>query len=79
MEKIYCIECSKYRKFENPTILKIFDKTLALSLICGKCGSNNEKIIKKEESVEILTILSLIKTFADIDKEELRYLLKGFI
>ena len=44
MKKIYWIKCIKYRKFKNPKILYIFDKTLALSIICGKC---NAVIMKK--------------------------------
>ena len=33
MKKIYCIICGKHRKFENPKILYIFEKTLVLSII----------------------------------------------
>ena len=33
---------------------------LVLSIICDKCGSNDEKIFKEEESIEILKILGLI-------------------
>ena len=48
MKKIYCVKCNKYRKFESPKVIHIFNKRL---IICGKCGSNDEKIIKEEESV----------------------------
>ena len=60
MKKIYCITCNKYRKFETPKILYIFDKTLVLSIICDNCGSNDENIIKEEESIEVLKYLGLI-------------------
>ena len=55
MKKIYCIKCNKYRKFKNPKISYIFD------IICDKCGSNDEKLFKEEKSIQILTILGLIK------------------
>ena len=35
-------------------------ETLILFLFCNKCGSNDRKIFKKEESLEILKILGLI-------------------
>ena len=35
-------------------------ETLILFLFCNKCGSNDGKIFKKEESLEILKILGLI-------------------
>ena len=48
MKKIYWIKCIKYRKFKNPKILYIFDKTLVLSIICGKCSAViMEKYLKK--------------------------------
>ena len=55
MKKIYCIKCNKYRKFKNPKISYISD------IICDKCGSNDEKLFKEEKSIQILTILGLIK------------------
>ena len=39
----------------------IFEKTLALSIICGKCGSEDETVFKEEELIEVLKILGLIK------------------
>ena len=48
---------------KNPKIAYIFDKTLVISIICDKCGSNDEKIFKEEESIEILKIHGLIKNF----------------
>ena len=60
MEKIYCIKCDKYKKLKNPKIQYIFDKTLVLSIICDRCGSNDENTFEKEESIEILKILGLV-------------------
>ena len=48
MKKLYCIICSKYRKFEKPKILYLLEKTLVLSIICSKCKNENEKRFKKE-------------------------------
>ena len=53
MKKIYCVKCNKYRKLKNPRISYIFDEILSLSTICDKCGSNDQKIFKEEESIEI--------------------------
>ena len=54
--------CGKYRKFENYKISYILDKIWILSIICGKCGSeDDEKMFKEEEeSIEIFNILDLI-------------------
>ena len=38
----------------------MFDETQVLSIICGKCSSNDEKIFKGKESIEILKILGII-------------------
>ena len=57
MKKIYYIFCGKYKKLKISYILKI---TLVLSIICSKCGSKDETIFKKVESIEILKILDLI-------------------
>ena len=61
MKKMYCVICGGYRKFKNPKISYIFEKTLFLSIICSKCENEDEKIFKEEESIEILKILGLIK------------------
>ena len=47
MKNIYCIICGKYIKFKNPEIF-IFDKTLFLSIIYGKCGIEAKKYLKKK-------------------------------
>ena len=39
----------------------IFEKTLVLSIICDKCGSEDEIVFKEEELIEVLKILGLIK------------------
>ena len=46
-KKTNCIECNKYRKFKNPKISYMFDKTSVLSIIFDECDSNDEKILKK--------------------------------
>ena len=65
MKKLYCVKCNKYRKLKNPRISYIFDETLSLSTICDKCSSNDEKIFKEEESIEILRILSLANNMSE--------------
>ena len=59
MKKLYCIICIKYRKFEKPKISYLLEKTLVLSIICSKCMSEDEKLLKEEESTEILKIIYL--------------------
>ena len=53
--------CSRHRKFEKPKISYILEKTLVLSIICRKCKNEDEKIVKGEESIEILKILDLLQ------------------
>ena len=50
MEKIYYIICGNHRKFKNPKMSIFFKKTLVLLIICSKCGNENEKIFKEEDS-----------------------------
>ena len=47
MRKVHCIKCNKRRKFKNPKISRIFNKTLVLSIVCDKCGNNDDKIFEK--------------------------------
>ena len=61
MKKWYYFIYSKYRKFEKPKISYILEKTLVLFVICSKCKSEDEKIFKEEESIEILKIFGLIE------------------
>ena len=60
MKKIYFINCKKYKKFIKTKISYICYNTLLCSSICKKCGSEDEKTFKEEESIYILKILGLI-------------------
>ena len=51
----------KYRKFRNPKMSYIFEKTLVLSIICIKCKNEEKKMFKEEKSTEKLKIVGLIK------------------
>ena len=69
MKKICCFNCGKHRKSKNLQISNIFEETLVLSIICSKsiclneiCLNEDEKIFKKEESIELLKIIDLIKS-----------------
>ena len=44
MKQIYFIKCKKYRKFKNPKISYIFDKTLVRSIICDNCDKNKNEL-----------------------------------
>ena len=59
MRRIYCINCKKNEEFKKPRISYICYKTLLLGSNCNKCGSEDEKIFKEEESIEILKSLGL--------------------
>ena len=59
LKKSCCVICGKYRKFKNPKISYIFEKTLALSIMFSNCKNEDEKYLKREESIEILKILGL--------------------
>ena len=61
MKKLYCVICSKYRKFETPKISHILEKPLVRSIICSQCKNEDEKIFTKEESNGISKILGLIE------------------
>ena len=62
MKALYCIICGKYRKFKNLKISYIFERTLALSVICSKYRYKDQKQFKKEESIAILKILGFFKS-----------------
>ena len=62
MKKLFCVISSKYRKFEKPDISYLLEKTLVLPIISSKCKNKHEDFFK-EESIEILRILSLITCF----------------
>ena len=61
MEKLDCVICGKYRKFEKPKISYLLEKKLVLSIICNKCKHEDKKLFKEKESIEILKILSFIE------------------
>ena len=60
MKKLYCVICSKYRKFEKLKISYLLEKKLVLSIISSKCKNEDEKIFKEEEWIEILKTLACI-------------------
>ena len=60
MRKSCCGQCKMYKKFKQPKISYVCDKTLLLSSICDQYGSGDENIFKSEESVEILKNFGLI-------------------
>ena len=68
MNKIYCVICNKYRKFEKPKISYLSEKTLILSIICSKCKIEEEKIFKEEEPIEILQYFGLINNIEEYQK-----------
>ena len=49
MKKLYRFICGTYRKFEKPKISYLLEKTLALSIICGKCKNKDGKKKKKNQ------------------------------
>ena len=55
------INYKKYKEFKKPKILYTCYKTLLLSSICNKCGSEDEKLYIEEESIEILKTIGLIE------------------
>ena len=57
MKKIYYTTCKKYKEFKEPKISYLCDKTLLFYSVCNKCESEDEKIFKEEESIEILKFL----------------------
>ena len=61
MKKIYCVIFGKYIKFEKAKISYLLVKTLVLSVICGKCKTEDDKIVQEEGSIKILKIPGLIK------------------
>ena len=47
MKKIYCVICGKYKK------------TLVLFIISSKYKNDDEKLLKEDDSIQILKILDL--------------------
>ena len=48
-----------FRKLWIKKFLRLSKETI--SIICSKCGKNNDTIFKEEESIEILPVLGLIE------------------
>ena len=65
MREIYCAKYKNYKEFKKSKISYICYKTLRLSSICNKCGSEDEQRFKEKESIEILKILGLITNIAE--------------
>ena len=62
MTKLYCVFCSKYRMFGKPNVSYILEKKYYLFLLfVVNVKNEDEKMFKKEEAIEILKILGLIK------------------
>ena len=68
IKKIYCIVCGKNKKFKNLKISYIFEKTLVVSTIYNKCGNEDGKIFKEEDSIQILKILGLVSNIRVLKK-----------
>ena len=45
MKKLYCVISRKYRKFREPKILYLLEKTLVFSIICSRVQEWGLKII----------------------------------
>ena len=57
MKKIYCLIFDKYRKFQNSKIYIYL--RLVLCIIFNKFENEDEKILKEEESIEIVKMNDL--------------------
>ena len=64
--KIYCNICNKYGKSKQNKKLYIYK--LSLSIVSSKFGHEYEKILKEEEWIEILKVLSLITNIEEYQK-----------
>ena len=63
MKKLYCVICSKYKKFEKRKILYLLEKILVLSIICCKCKNEDEKIFTEGEYEKFLFYLKRYTPF----------------
>ena len=62
MKNLYWVICDKHKKFENPKISCLLEKTLIISIICSKRKNDDQKIFKEEEeSFEVPELLGLIE------------------
>ena len=53
MKKLYCVICSKYRKFEKPKISYLLEEALVLSFICSKCKNEDWKVYLKKKKNQL--------------------------
>ena len=61
LKKLYCVNCSVYRKFGKPKILYLLkNKKTVFSIICSTYKNGYEKVFKEKESIEILKLGGLI-------------------
>ena len=51
MKKLYCVICGKYRKFKNPKIPYILEKTLIFVLFAVSVKMKMEKYLKKKNQL----------------------------
>ena len=58
----------KYKEFKKPKISYICHKTLLLSSICNKFGSEKKQIFMEEELFKILKIIGLITNLEEYQK-----------
>ena len=58
--RIYSIKNS-----EDPKISYSFDKKWVLYILCNKCNSNDETIIKEEALIKALKIIGLINNMIE--------------
>ena len=52
MKNLYCIICSKYRKFKKRKISYLLGKTLVPSITYSKCKNEDKKILKKKNQLK---------------------------
>ena len=61
-KKLFCVICGEYRKFKNPKILYMFEKTHYFFLLFAiRVKLMIKKYLSEKESIEISKILILIK------------------
>ena len=68
MKNYIVLFVASIENFEKPKTSYPLEKTLVLSIVCSKCKNEDQKIFKKEESIEILKILGLINNVEEHQK-----------
>ena len=53
MKKLYCVNCSKYRKFKKPKTSCIFKNPLLLFITCSKCKCEDAKKYKEQKLLNL--------------------------